>query len=66
MRLTVQPGASAELERLIGLEGTCCAWMEFEVESPETAAITASAAGVEALAAMFLDRDACERSPQIS
>jgi hypothetical protein len=58
VRLTVQPSGVAELKRLIDLERTCCAWMEFEVDWPETVAITASAAGVEVLVAMFLDRDA--------
>jgi hypothetical protein len=64
VRLTVQPGGTAELQRLIDLERTCCAWMEFEFDSPETVAITASAAGVEVLVAMFLDRDATGRSPR--
>jgi hypothetical protein len=33
VRLTVQPGGTAELQRLIDLERTCCAWMEFEFDS---------------------------------
>jgi hypothetical protein len=32
--------------------------MQFDNETPETVSITASAAGVEVLVAMFLDRDA--------
>jgi hypothetical protein len=56
VRITVQPDASRELERLIDLERGCCAWMQFEFEAPETVAITAPAAGVDVLVAMFLDR----------
>jgi hypothetical protein len=58
VRMTVQPGGSEELHRLIDLERACCAWMQFEFEGPETVSITASAAGVDVLVAMFLDREA--------
>ena len=56
VRITVQPGASGELRRLIDLERSCCAWMVFKFDSPEAVTITASEAGVEVLVAMFLDR----------
>jgi hypothetical protein len=52
--LTVQPGAAAELARLVELERTCCPWMRFDFERPEAVAITASGAGVEVLYRMFL------------
>jgi hypothetical protein len=54
VRITVQPGASGELRRLIDLERSCCAWMRFNFEAPETVAITAAAEGVDVLVAMFL------------
>lgn len=54
VRITVQPGASRELQRLIDLERSCCAWMQFSFEAPETVAITAAAEGIDVLVAMFL------------
>ena|ERR1700694_839833 len=56
VRITVQATASGELRRLIDLERDCCAWMEFQFDAPETVVITAPAAGVDVLVAMFLDR----------
>ena len=56
VRITVPATASGELRRLIDLERDCCAWMEFHFDSPETVVITAPAAGVDVLFAMFLDR----------
>jgi hypothetical protein len=58
VRITVQPSGSEELQRMIELERTCCTWMQFKFDAPETVSITASAAGVDVLVAMFLDREA--------
>ncbi len=66
VRITVQPSGSAELQRLIELERSCCAWMQFKFDSPETVAITASADGVDVLVAMFLDRNASALRPETS
>jgi len=57
VRITVQPGAAAELNRLIDLERGCCAWMRFDFAAPEAVAITADGEGADVLAAMFLRRE---------
>ncbi len=57
VRIAVHPSAAGELKRLIDLERTCCAWMQFKFDAPEVVAITASAEGVNVLEAMFLDRE---------
>ena len=54
VRITVQPSATEELQRLVDLERDCCAWMQFKFDAPETVAITASAEGVDLLVSMFL------------
>ena len=56
VRLNVEPGAAAELARLIDLERACGAWMRFDFEDLETVAITAEGEGPEVLRAMFLER----------
>jgi hypothetical protein len=57
VRLTVQPAYSGELRRLIDLERSCCAWMQFDFDGPETVAITAPGEGADVLVAMLLDRE---------
>jgi MerR family transcriptional regulator, mercuric resistance operon regulatory protein len=61
VRITVEPGAAAELNRLIELERGCCAWMRFNFAAPETVAITAAGEGADVLAAMFLRREPSSR-----
>ncbi len=57
VRISVRPSGLEELQRLIDLERTCCAWMQFDFEAPGTVSITAAAAGIDVLVAMFLNRD---------
>jgi hypothetical protein len=52
LRLTVRPGAGAQLHALIDLERDCCPWIRFAMDG-ESVTMTAVGDGEEALRRMF-------------